>query len=472
MSRSLEQVLNEVGNPVGMLRNSQVGYYIYPVVAPEYSNWRDEQLAARTACVLFDQSHHMADVYIEGPDALRLLSETTINSFKGFGVNKAKQYVPCSYDGHVIGDGILFYLEENRLVFVGRQPGANWIRYHAQTGQYDVNVVYDDRSPSYPAGKEVKRISYRYQIQGPKAEVLIEKLNGGPMRDIPFFSMDYINIAGRKVRALRHGMAGEPGLEIWGPYEDASDVRQAILDAGREFGIRAVGMRAYPPFALDSGWIPSPLPAIYTGERMRPYREWLTEHDYEAIGSLGGSFVSENIEDYYVSPFDMGYGNFVKFDHEFIGRAALEQIAQGTHRKKVTLAWNPDDLATLFRSYFEPSGNGKYLELPLANYSFANYDRVEFGGELAGISTTTGMSWNERDVLSLAMVDAHVPLGAEVEVVWGEPDGGSGKSTVERHRQMKIRATVSPAPYSRAAREEYAAGWRRDNVARQNGVMA
>lgn len=465
MGKNLEEILQEVGNPVEMLRNSEVGYYIYPVVAPEYSNWRDEHLAARQACVLFDQSHHMADVYIEGPDALRLLSETTINSFKGFTVNKAKQYVPCNYDGQVIGDGILFYLEENKLVFVGRQPGANWIAYHAQTGQYDVSIVYDDRSPSYPAGKEVKRISYRYQIQGPNAKPLIEKLNGGPMKDIPFFSMDYINIANRQVRALRHGMAGEPGLEIWGPYEEGPEIKQAILEAGKEFGIRHVGMRAYPPFALDSGWIPSPLPAIYTGEKMRPYREWLQEHHYEAVASLGGSFVSDNVEDYYVSPYDMGYGPFVKFDHDFIGREALEEIAQQPHRKKVTLAWNPDDLAKLFRSYFEPGKNGKYLELPLANYSFANYDRVEFNGRLVGISTTAGVSWNEQDMLSLAMVDEDVPLGAEVEVVWGEPDGGSGKTTVERHVQMKIRATVASAPYSRAAREEYAAGWRslRDN---------
>ncbi len=89
-----------------MLRNSRLGAYVYPVVAPEFSNWRDEQRAWRETAVLFDQSHHMVDLFIEGPDARALLSRLAINSFEGFTVDKAKQFVPCDYDGHVIGDGI------------------------------------------------------------------------------------------------------------------------------------------------------------------------------------------------------------------------------------------------------------------------------------------------------------------------------------------------------------------------------
>src|SRR5690606_14372653 len=120
--RSLEDVLKSVGNPVEMLRNSQIGAYVYPVVPAEFSNWRDEQRAWRETCVLFDQSHHMVDLFIEGKDALKLLSHLAINTFKNFGVNRAKQFVPCNYDGYVIGDGILFHVEENKLIFVGRAP--------------------------------------------------------------------------------------------------------------------------------------------------------------------------------------------------------------------------------------------------------------------------------------------------------------------------------------------------------------
>ena len=67
MSQNLETVLKAAGNAVTMLRNSQIGAYVYPVVPSEYDNWRDEQRAWRESAVLFDQSHHMVDIYIEGP---------------------------------------------------------------------------------------------------------------------------------------------------------------------------------------------------------------------------------------------------------------------------------------------------------------------------------------------------------------------------------------------------------------------
>src|SRR5208337_1694353 len=374
--KSLEDLLHTFEDPVTMLRNSQIGAYVYPVVPSEFSNWRDEQRAWRETAVLFDQSHHMANVYVEGPDALKLLSHLGTNSFAKFPVNRAKQFAPCSYDGYVIGDGILFHLEENRFVFVGRAPVASWIQFHGETGGYNVKIARDDRSPSNPRGKAVVRSCYRFQIQGPNAPQIFEKLNGGPIPDIKFFNMEAINIAGRKVRALRHGMAGAPGLEIWGPYEDREEIRGAIVAAGKEFGLHEVGSRAYATNTLESGWIPSPLPAVYTGEKMKAYRKWLPATGYEGTCSLGGSFESKNIEDYYMSPYALGYGPFVKFDHEFIGREALEKMASQPERKKVTFAWSPEDVLKVLTSLFEPGNPYKYIDLPLSNYASASYDKV------------------------------------------------------------------------------------------------
>jgi vanillate/3-O-methylgallate O-demethylase len=461
MSKNLEAVLKAAGNPVKLLRNSKLGAYVYPVVASEFSNWRDEQRAWRESAVLFDQSHHMVDLFIDGPDALKLLGNLAINSFANFKVETAKQFVPCSHSGHVIGDGILFHLAQNSLVYVGRAPSANWIMFHAETGGYNVNIVKDDRSPSRPMGKPVTRKFYRYQIQGPNAQQVIEKLNGGPFPEIKFFTMGYIKIAGKTVRALRHGMAGAPGLEIWGPYSEGEEIREAILKAGEEFGIVGVGSRAYPSNTLESGWIPSPLPAVYTDERMKSYREWLPANSYEASGSIGGSFVSDNIEDYYVNPYEIGYGPFVKFDHDFIGREALEKLDKTTQRHKVTLAWNGDDMAKIFASFFTGEKNNyKFFDLPLANYASTNADAVKKGGKTVGMSMFTGYSYNERSALSLATVDRDVQIGDEVTVLWGEADGGTEKTTVERHKQLEVRAIVSSVPYSKVARETYAQGWR------------
>ena len=460
--RSLEDLLRCGVNPVELLRNSRVGAYVYPVVPAEFTNWRDEQLAWQRTCVLYDQSHHMANLFVAGPDAIRLLSYLAVNTFHNFTVGKAKQFVPCGHDGYVIGDGILFHPDESQYVFVGRTPVVNWIQFHAETGDYDVTVHRDDRSPSRPMGKPVSRSLYRYQIQGPNAERLIQKLNGGPIPDIPFFTMDYITIAGRRVRALRHGMAGQPGLEIFGPYEEAEEIRAAILEAGQEFGLAQVGSRAYATNALESGWIPSPLPGVYTGERMRSYRQWLAEDGYEGTGgSLAGSFVSDDVEDYCLTPYELGYGHLVRFDHDFIGRAALAGVDKASRWRKVTLAWNAEDVTTVFASLFDRDQDPyKYIDVPLSNYGAASYDRVEAGGELVGYSMFTGYSHNERTMLSLATVDPRLDVGAEVTVIWGEPGGGTAKTTVERHRQAAVRATVAPAPYAREAREHYAEGWR------------
>jgi vanillate/3-O-methylgallate O-demethylase len=464
---SLEDIVAGTSDIVGMLRNSQLGAYVYPVVAPEFHNWRTEQWAWQHGVVLSDQSHHMVNLYLRGRGALELLCDTAVNSMQGFAVNKAKQYVPVTPYGHVVGDGIIFHLAEEEFAYVGRAPASNWLRFHAETGGYDVDVELDDRSPMRPMGKPVTRSVWRFQIQGPRAWDLIEKLHGRPLEKLKFFSMSTMNIAGREVRTLRHGMSGAPGLEIWGPYEEQDEIRAAILEAGEEFGLVPCGSRAYPSNTLESGWIPSPLPAIYTGDALKAYRQWLGADSYEATGSIGGSFVSDNIEDYYLNPWELGYGSFVKFDHDFHGREALQEIDPDEQRRKVTLAWNSEDMTRILASLFDPDGEQyKFFDLPLANYASSNYDRViDAGGTTVGLSMFTGYSYNEKQALSLATIDPDIPIGTELHVVWGEENGGTGKTTVEPHRQTEVRVIVSPVPYSRVARETYRRGWRtRGNV--------
>jgi vanillate/3-O-methylgallate O-demethylase len=449
---TLEDVL-QTRSPVDLLRNSQIGPYAFPVVRAEFTNWRDEQRAWRETCALFDQSHHMTDLYVEGPDAVKVLSDLGVNSFAHFAVGQAKQFVACNHDGYVIGDAILFYLDENRLSLVGRPPAANWVQFHVETGRYRASVERDERS----AVNQGRRRLFRYQVQGPNAVRVMEQVTRAAVPEVRFFHMDEFRIAGHDVRALRHGMVGQPGWELFGPWEHGDAVRNAILEAGREHGIRQVGSRAYPTTCLESGWIPSPLPAVYTGEAMRPYRQWLSAASYEAMASLGGSFHADDIGAYYLTPWDLGYGSIVKFDHDFVGRGALERMAGHPHRNKVTLVWNGDDVARVQRSLYGTNGDAaKFIDLPLANYATLPYDTVLTGDRQVGLSTYTGYTYNERAMVSLAMLDAeHSRPGSEVVVVWGEEDRGSSKPTVERHAQAEIRATVAPAPISRVAREAY-----------------
>ena len=446
--KSLQDKLDHFTSPVEMLRSSKVGPYVYPI-APEFSNWRDEQRSWRETVGLLDQSLHMTDLYVEGPDMLRLLSELSVNSFKTFGRDKGKQLVVCNPDGHVIGDMVLFGLENDRVNIVGRPPVANWIQFHAETGGYDVRVERDERAVNNPRPRK----TYRFELQGPNAWALLETLNGGPLPQLKFFQMCELNIGGCTARALMHAFAGAPGLEFWGPAEQGPQVRAAILEAGEAFGLRQVGGRAYGSVCVEAGWIPSPLQAIYTGEAMRPYREWLGADSFEANASLGGSFYSDKVEDYYLTPWDLDYGRLVKFDHDFIGREALQRMADGPHRAKVTLEWNADDVLAVHASQLRPGENGKYMEAPTNHYAAHPYDKVISGGRTVGVSTYAAHVAADRQWISLAILDPEAAVvGNEVTVVWGEEGGGSPRPVVERHFQKEIRATVQPWPYAKAAR--------------------
>ena len=451
--QSLEALLQKI-SPVKLLRNSQLGAHVYPVVPSEYTNWRDEQHAWQHACILFNQSYHMTDMYVEGPDALKLLSDLGINTFKNFGPNKAKQFVPCNPEGYVIGDVILFCLEEKLFNLVGRPSVHNWVQYNCETGGYDAKVTRDERSAAR-GGSHVRQ-AYRYQLQGPNAMKVMEKLTGGPAPEVKFFHMHSFTIAGKPVRALRHGMVGQPGFELFGPWADGEAVKDAIVHAGEEFGLRLVGAKAYSSNTLESGWIPSPLPAIYTSPRMKAYREWLPANTWEGIASLGGSFYSDNIEDYYLTPYDLGYGPMVKFDHDFVGREALENISKNPRRTKVTLALDSGDVMRAMGTMFENGNRAKYFEFPSAVYSTWPYDKVTKNGKSIGISTWVGYSSNEGKMLTLAILDnEHAQKSNEVTFVWGEQPGTGSKPNVESHVQVEIRATVAPAPYAGVAREAY-----------------
>ena len=113
--------------------------------------------------------------------------------------------IPVSHDGFVIGDGILFYLDKDELLFVGRAPTVNWLQFQAETGGFDVSVIRDDRSPSQPNGRAVTRRHFRYQVQGPRATQVLEKLHGGPLPDIRFFNFTWLTIAGTE----------SPGVAPW-----------------------------------------------------------------------------------------------------------------------------------------------------------------------------------------------------------------------------------------------------------------
>ncbi len=137
------------------------------------------------------------------------------------------------------------------------------------------------------------------------------------------------------------------------------------------------------------------------------------------LASIGGSFVSSDIEDYYTDPYELGYGPFIKFDHDFIGAEALKAKQGQPHRKKVTFAWNAEDVAKIFESCVTPGvENFKFIDLPLSNYASSSFDKVSKDGKIVGLSMFSGISWNEKQMLSLGIVDPDVEIGDVLSLTW------------------------------------------------------
>ena len=129
-------------------------------------------------------------------------------------------------------------------------------------------------------------------------------------------------------------------------------------------------------------------------------------------------------------------------------------------RRKVTFEWNGDDLGRILAAPVNRDKPYKFFDLPNANYGSSNFDTISRNGKPVGLSMFTGYSHNERCGLSLGWVDADVKENEVLTLTWGEEGGGTSKPPVERHEQTEVRVRVAAVPYSKAARESYAEGWR------------
>lgn len=440
---TLQTMIEKAGGPVPLLRGSALGPYQFPGIPPEFTNWRDEVRAWKDGVALLEQSYHMTELHLRGSGVIAFLKELAVNKLDVFPVGRGKQLVLAAPDGNLIGDAIIFHEDEHFYRVVGAPFASDWLFFNAESTAHDVTAEKNDNWSVTQAPRGV----FRLQIQGPQALDLVSEACDGPVPEVSFFGIGELSIAGHPVRALRHGMAGTPGFEIYGPWDVQQAVRAELERVGEQHGLRKVGSLGYSVTAQESGWMPMPLPAIYADERMRPYREWLTNYFLESISSLGGSLVSSSIEDYYVDPIEVGYGRLVDWDRDFIGRDALKGKAADQRRTKVTLEWNDDDVAGVINDSLFPSGTPpRFMAMPTPMYATFESDAVMEGDTLVGVSQWCSFTPNANRLVSTALVDVSLAEpGTELTLLWGEPD--SKRPTVDTHEVRPIRVRVAPSPY-------------------------
>lgn len=435
---SLQQGIDQAGSPIRLLWKPDAGPWAPPVVDDEYVGWRREQQAWRGGVAISDLSYHMSDTFLRGPGAARLLSDVSANNIERFEIGQAKQFVPVASDGNIITDGILLRDGEESYVLSGVEAAQHWVTFHAEQGGYDVEFDTDPDRSFTPGDPRL----FRMQVQGPLALEVVHRAFGRPLPETKFFHSTPVELQGASFRALRHGMAGQPGYEFIGDYADHDRVKDALLAAGEASGIVHVGARAYATNGVESGWIPTPTPAIYTDPSLAGLRGRVGLYSYEGQNPLYGSFYSDDIADFYTSPWELGYGRSISFAHDFIGRDALRAAKDSPHRTKVTLEFDSADVERVFGA--DPGYLNDY-----------GRHRIERDGALVGLTFQTINSDPERRVLALALVDqAAAAPGGAVEVVWGRHPG-DGTAPDADLGFPRLRATVRPAPYNEYARTAY-----------------
>jgi glycine cleavage system aminomethyltransferase T len=343
----------------------------------------------------------------------------------------------------MIGDTIISREEEGLFRIIGVPLVHDWLEFNLINSPFDVTF---ERNEAWTPFSHHDRDIYRLAIQGPHTAALLTELLGGEIPEVKFFRIGEMQIAGRTVRALRHSMAGQYGFELYGPWADHLAVRDAIQEIGPKYGLRTVG-GLQPALPVESGWLALPVPAIYTHPDLKAYREWLDTTRLGTIASLRGSFVSDRIEDYYVTPLEAGYGNFVDWEQDFVGRDALRETADSPRRTKVTLEWNDEDVtAAIGAGLFGRPNPGRFISLPQLAYGSYQNDAIRLDGDIVGLSQTTIYSSNAEHVLSNSVVAVeHAHPGTELTVDWGDPTLPAGGDN--GHEIRKIRVKVAPSPY-------------------------
>ena len=221
----------------------------------------------------------MADLAVEGPDALKLLSHLGVNSFDGFVTDQAKHFVPCSPDGYVIGDVILFELAENTLQ--PRRPRARAELDHASTRRPAATTSRSRSTSARRCAPTGSRKSYRYQVQGPNAMQVIEKVLGHGAPELKLLPHDDGDDRGpERARASpRHGgparlgavrPVGRPRAGARGDRDGRRGVR---APAGRRSRLLVeharVGLDPLAAAGRLLGREPQGLPRVAAGERLR-----------------------------------------------------------------------------------------------------------------------------------------------------------------------------------------------------------
>jgi len=380
----------------------------------QFTDWQDETVAHVRTCYLGDWTP-LHKVRISGPQAREFLSGIGTADLSRFEPGQAKHHVQLDEQGYVASEGVLCRTGPEEYLYTA--GSGDWLTWQLSQGSWQVRV--EDISPDL----------FILGVQGPAAVDVLRVVCDVDPATIGFNRSSPATVCATPVRLLRTGISGEVGFELHGPAAAAAQVWSGVLAAGREHGIRQLGLRSQSVQHIEAGiatngldYLPASAltPGAPTQFRQRP---------------IGGSFVPSGFSDYFRRPTELGWLRPGRLPgHDFLGRDAL--AADEARRTLTGLVWNAADVTAIFAAALGDPQPPEQMQLPRLNGP--SFDSVLVNGAEVGVSSGRSLSSNLHSMISLGVLDRdHTVPGTEVTVLWGRP----GTS------QREIRATVTSLPF-------------------------
>lgn len=255
-----------------------------------YSGLNDEHATVRNAVGVFDVSH-MGEFILKGENALNLIQKVTSNDASVLTDGKAQYSCLPNETGGIVDDLLVYRIDEKTYMLVVNASNIdkdwNWIKQHDTFGVEMHNI-----------SEKTSLLA----IQGPNAVLTLQKLTAVNLSEIPYYSFTKGTFCGvENVVISNTGYTGAGGFEIYFDNEHAEKIWEAIFEAGKEFGIKPIGLGARDTLRLEMGFC------------------------------LYGNDIDDT-----TSPIEAGLGWITKFTKDFTNRAAIEkQKTEGVSKKLV-----------------------------------------------------------------------------------------------------------------------------------------
>ncbi len=270
-----------------------------------------EYWAIRNAAALIDVSP-LIKYLIKGKDAARLLDRVTTRNIQKMSIGQVYYTGWCDDEGKMIDDGTVARLDETTFRLTAAEPNLRWLMMNAVGLEVELTEVTDS----------VAALSF----QGPNSRTVLNRVCESSLDELKYFRLMKNKLNGINITISRTGYTGDLGYELWMDAADALPVWDALMAAGGDYGIAAVGILALDMARVEAGL-------------------FMLDVDYTSAGHAW-------IEPQKSSPFELGLDWTVALDKPdyFVGRRALErEKAAGSTWKMVGLEVDWEGMEKLFK---------------------------------------------------------------------------------------------------------------------------